>query len=90
MGAIGGAGCGLRPSVTGVEVVDPPAGSASPPTTSIRVISGAASSMARSTASSSVTDDEEQPSQLPSIRSSTTPSSPSMERISTSPPWEPR
>ena len=43
--------------------------------TSIAVTSGAAASMAPSTASCRVTDDDGQPSQLPSSRSRTTPSS---------------
>ena len=50
-------------------------------TTSIAVTSGAAASMAPSTASSSVTDDDGQPSQLPSSRSRTTPSSVTSEQL---------
>ena len=57
--------------------------------TLIPVISGAASSMAPCTASFKVADDDGQPSQLPIIRSRTTPAS--LTPInSTSPPCEPK
>ena len=62
--------------------------SSATPSTSMRVISGAASSMAACTASSRVTEDDAQPSQLPSIRSETTPASPSTSSTSTSPPCD--
>ncbi len=57
--------------------------------TSMDVTSGAAASTAPSTARVSVTEDDGQPSQLPSSRSRTTPSSVTSSS-STSPPCEPR
>ncbi len=70
-------------------ITEPAPGSLAVSSTSMPVTSGAASRIAVSTASVSVTDDEGQPSQLPSIRSRTAPSSLSP-TSSTSPPCEPR
>ena len=83
-----GGGPGLRPSST--NVVGGCRGSFDGSSTSKMAISGAASAMARSTAIRSVTAEDGQPSQLPSSRRWTAPTTASMSSSSTSPPCAPR
>ncbi len=60
------------------------------PSTSMLLTSGASSRIALSTASFTVSAEDGHPSQLPFMRSRTTPLRVSASTISTSPPWEPR